>query len=163
MGSESGTRGSNVSTPFLITPRAEGGIDNGIAQLNVLLEPGRAPGFAIFVNDFPRLGGGPPAHHHNSYDEAFYVLAGDMEFCVDGTTARVPAGSMAFVPRGATHAFRNPCPETARMLVITTPEAIDLIVHMPEGASSPEAQRARFAAHDSAIDGPPLGSPAITR
>lgn len=48
------------------------------------------------------------------------------------------------------------------MLVITTP-AIDLIVHMPEGARSPEAQRALFAAHDSAIDGPPLGSPTITR
>jgi quercetin dioxygenase-like cupin family protein len=163
MGSESGTLGSSASTPFLITPRSEGAIDNGIAQLSVLLEPGRAPGFAIFVNDFPGLGGGPPAHHHNSYDEAFYVLAGEMEFCVDGTTARVPTGSMAFVPRGTTHAFRNPSPETARMLVITTPEAIDLIVHMPEGTRSPEAQRALFAAHDSAIDGPPLGSPAVTR
>ena len=129
----------------------------------MLLEPGRAPGFAIFVNDFPGLGGGPPAHHHNSYDEAFYVLAGDMEFCVDGTTALVPTGSMAFVPRGATHSFRNPLPEPARMLVITTPEAIDLIVHMPDGARSPEAQRALFAAHDSAIDGPPLGSRADTQ
>jgi hypothetical protein len=49
------------------------------------------------------------------------------------------------------------------MLVVTTPEAIDLIVHMPEGARSPDAQRALFAAHDSVIDGPPLGSPAITR
>ncbi len=158
MGSESATRRSCVSTPFLTTPRSEGGVDNGIAQLSLLLEPGRAPGFAIFVNDFPALGEGPPAHHHNSYDEAFYVLAGDMEFCVDDATARVPTGSLAFVPRGATHSFRNPCPEPARMLVITTPEAIDLIVHMPDGAHSPEAQEALFAAHDSSIDGPPLGS-----
>lgn len=163
MGSEPGALGSSASPPFLVAPRSEGGIDNGIAQLSVLLEPGRAPGFAIFVNDFPGLGGGPPAHHHNSYDEAFYVVAGEMEFCVDGTTARVPTGSMAFVPRGVTHAFRNPSPETARMLVITTPEAIDLIVQMPEGARSPEAQRALFAAHDSVIDGPPLGSPPVTR
>lgn len=146
-----------MSTRFLITPRAGGVIDNGIAELSVLLEPGRAPGFAVFVNDFPGLGGGPPAHHHNSYDEAFYVLTGEMEFRVDGTTERVPSGSMAFVPRGATHAFRNPSRDAARMLVITTPGAIDLITRMPEGARDPEAQRELFAAHDSAIDGPPLG------
>ncbi len=152
-----------MAAPFLITPRSEAGVDNGIAQLSVLLEPGRAPGFAIFLNDFPALGGGPPAHHHDSYDEAFYVLAGEMEFCVDGTTARVPTGSLAFVPRGVTHGFRNPCSEMARMLVVTTPEAVDLIIRMPEGARSPEAQQALFSAHDSSIDGPPLGSRADNR
>lgn len=151
-----------MGTPFLITPGHGGRIDNGIAHLSVLLEPGHAQGFAIFVNDFPSHGGGPPAHHHNSYDEAFYVLAGTMEFCVDGNTARVPTGSMAFVPRGATHAFRNPSPDPARMLVITTPEAIDLILRMPEGARDPAALRELFAAHDSEIDGPPLRSTAAT-
>lgn len=64
---------------------------------------------------------------------------------------------MAFVPRGATHAFRNPSAEPARMLVVTTPEAIDLIVRMREGAASPGAMRALFAEHDSQVDGPPLG------
>ena len=73
--------------------------------MNVLVEPGSAHGFAIFVSTFPPLGGGPPSHHHDSYDEAFNVLSGEMEFRVDGQTARVPAGSMAWVPRGATHSF----------------------------------------------------------
>ena len=143
--------------PFVIEPKADEAVDNGIAHLNLLLEPGLAPGFAIFVNNFPGLGGGPPAHHHNSYDEAFYVLTGEMEFCVDGVTARVPTGSMAWVPRGATHAFRNPSTEPSRMLVVTTPEAIDLIVRMPEGAASPTAMQAWFAEHDSQVDGSPLG------
>jgi len=43
------------------------------------------------------------------------------------------------------------------MLVITTPEAIDLIMRMPEGSNSPQALRALFEEHDSQIDGPPLG------
>lgn len=43
------------------------------------------------------------------------------------------------------------------MLVVTTPEAIDLIVRMREGAASPGAMRALFAEHDSQVDGPPLG------
>ena len=146
-----------MDEPFLLTPSAEGDVDNGIALLSMLLEPGRAPGFAIFVNDFPALGDGPPAHHHDRYDEAFYVLEGEMEFCVDDVTDRVTAGSMAFVARGATHSFRNPSAEPARMLVVTTPEAVDLIRRMPEGAHDPAAQRALFGEHDSVIDGPPLG------
>ena len=146
-----------MNTPFLNEPADEGGFDNSIARLSVLVEPGRSPSFAILLNEFPGLGDGPPAHHHNRYDEAFYVLAGEMEFCVDGVTARVPTGSMAFVPRGSTHSFRNPSPESAQMLVVTTPEAIDLIVRMPEGAKNPDSLQALFAEHDSVIDGPPLG------
>jgi len=72
-------------------------------------------------------------------------------------TATLSAGSMAFVPRGSTHAFHNRSAEPSRMLVITTPEAIDLIARMPEGSRSPDAMRALFAEHDSQIDGPPLG------
>lgn len=142
---------------FVIEPKADEAVDNGITRMNLLLGPGRAPGFAVFVSNFPGLGGGPPAHHHNSYDEAFYVLGGEMEFRVNGETARVSAGSMAFVPRGATHAFHNRSAEPARMLVITTPEAIDLIVRMPGGSRSPDAMRSLFNEHDSQIDGPPLG------
>lgn len=151
--SDEGSAGAS----FVISPRAGEAIDNGVALLDVLLEPGRAPGFAVFVNHFPPMGGGPPAHHHNSYDEAFYVLSGEMEFRVGGETARVPAGSMAYVPRGATHAFRNPSSEPAHLLVVTTPEAVDLIVRIPEGARSPETMHALFAEHDSQVDGPPLG------
>ena len=147
-----------MTASFVIEPNSDQAVDNGIAVLEVLLDAGRAAGFAIFVNNFPGFGGGPPAHHHDTYDEAFYLVSGAMEFCVDGVTAEVPAGSMAWVPRGAVHAFRNPSAQTARMLVVTTPEAIDLIVRMPEGARDPDALRALFAAHDSHLDGPPLGS-----
>ncbi len=145
-----------MSAPFVITPKGEEAIDNGVVQMNLLVEPGAAEGFAVFVSTFPPFGAGPPTHHHNSYDEAFYVLSGEMEFRVDGDTARVPAGSMAWVPRGATHSFRNPCPEPTRMLVVTTPEAIDLIVRMPEGLRDPDAMVALFADHDSQVHGPPL-------
>ncbi len=145
-----------MSAPFVIAPKREQTIDNGIVQMNVLVEPGSAAGFAMFVSTFPPLGGGPPAHHHDSYDEAFYVLSGEMEFRVDGETARVPAGSMAWVPHGAIHSFRNPTTELARMLVVTTPDAIDLIVRMPEGLRDPDAMHSLFVEHDSHVDGPPL-------
>jgi hypothetical protein len=43
------------------------------------------------------------------------------------------------------------------MLVVTTPDAIDLIIRMPEGLRHPDAMQALFAEHDSYVDGPPLG------
>ncbi len=62
---------------------------------------------------------------------------------------------MAWVPHGATHAFRNPSTDPARMLVVTTPEAIDLILRVPESATTNfDAMRAWFAKHDSQVDGP---------
>src|SRR5438445_11635551 len=81
--------GSPMAAPFVIVPKGDEAVDNGIVQMNALVEPGSADGFAVFVSTFPSLGGGPPAHHHNSYDEAFYVLSGELEFRVDGETAPV--------------------------------------------------------------------------
>ena len=75
-----------MAAPFLITPRADETVDNGIVHMNVLVEPDRSESFAIFVSTFPPLGGGPPSHHHNSYDESFYVLSGEMEFRVEATS-----------------------------------------------------------------------------
>jgi len=141
---------------FVKGPDGDDAIDNGVARMDMLVDPGTAEGFAAFVSTVPPLGGGPPTHHHDRYDEAFYVLSGEMEFRVDGETARVPSGSMAWVPRGATHGFRNSSAEPARMLVVTTPEAIDLITRMPEGLRGPEAMQTLFAEHDSHLDGPPL-------
>lgn len=46
----------------------------------------------------------------------------------------VPVGRCAIGRRvQLTHSFRNPCPDPARMLVVTTPDAIELIIRMPEG------------------------------
>ncbi len=143
-----------MTAPFVIEPHPA--VDNGVAQVNIMLEPGRAEGFAIFISTYPGFSGGPPAHHHHSYDEAFYVLSGEMEFCVDGQTALVPTGSMAWVPHGTTHAFRNPSPEPARVMITTTPGAIELVVNMPHD-KNPDTMRTWFAKHDSQVDGPPLG------
>lgn len=143
---------------FVASPRTDEAVDNGVARLDVMVAPGHAPGFAVFVNHFPPLGGGPPTHSHKAFDEAFYVLSGQIEVCIDGETALVPTGSLVFVPRGTVHAFRNPSSEPATLLVVTTtPGAIDLILGMSEAGRSPETMQAHFAKHDSQVDGPPLG------
>ncbi|WP_108660849.1 cupin domain-containing protein [Acuticoccus kandeliae] len=63
---------------------------------------------------------GTPAHRQGDA-EAFYVLDGAYEFEIDGNVAVGRPGDFFFVPAGAVHAFRNPGPETARMLIINLP------------------------------------------
>jgi quercetin dioxygenase-like cupin family protein len=61
----------------------------------------------------------PPMHIQTDEEEAFYVLDGELEFEVDGTTLPAWPGSFALVPRGAAHTYRV-MSRTARMLVITS-------------------------------------------
>src|SRR5215472_7973723 len=50
-------------------------------------------------------GMGPPPHSHN-WDEAFYVLAGEVEFTCSGKTVVCPPGTLVHIPAGTVHSFR---------------------------------------------------------
>ena len=65
---------------------------------------------------------GPPLHRHQEDDEAFYVLDGELTFYLgDGEPIRAAAGSFVHIPGGTVHAFRVDS-DTARYLIITTPQ-----------------------------------------
>ncbi|MFE0106552.1 cupin domain-containing protein [Streptomyces sp. NPDC059009] len=70
-------------------------------------------------------GGGPPLHVHADADEAFYLLAGELEITADGETHQVGVGDFVFVPKGTAHKFRNPGVHTARQLLLFTPSGVD--------------------------------------
>lgn len=64
-------------------------------------------------------GSGPPPHHH-PWDEAFYVLRGDVTFGADGQESTVGAGTFVHIPGGTTHWFRLG-EGGSEMLSITSP------------------------------------------
>ena len=80
-------------------------------------------------------GAGPPPHVQHREDEAFYVLEGEYEFLVDGSTLRARAGHLVYVPKGALHAHRNVGEAPGRMLATHTPG--DLYEHFFENAGRP--------------------------
>jgi len=63
-------------------------------------------------------GGGPPPHHH-VWDEAFYVLDGEVEFILSDTSEVLDTGSFIHIPGGTTHAYRN-VSETAKLLAVVS-------------------------------------------
>ena len=82
--------------------------------------------FRIAANRFPRKGDstqrseafsvieyegaagfpGPPLHIHRTFEEAWFILDGEVAFTADGRTIAAKRGSYLYVPRGLPHTFR---------------------------------------------------------
>ena len=64
----------------------------------------------------------PPPHSHSANAEVVYVLEGTLRYSVGNETRDLQPGEAMATPRGAVHGFSNPHANTARALVINTPD-----------------------------------------
>ena len=60
-------------------------------------------------------------HLHRDSDEVAYVLAGEITFLIGGEVTTGGAGSLAFMPRGVPHAWKNSGGATGKVLFLYTP------------------------------------------
>ena len=67
---------------------------------------------------------GPPLHTHD-FDEAFYVLEGELIFQVEEALATKGAGELSFAPRNVAHTLANHSDAPARYLLICTPAGFE--------------------------------------
>jgi mannose-6-phosphate isomerase-like protein (cupin superfamily) len=65
------------------------------------------------------------AHVHDSEDDAFYILEGEMTFMFGDAEARAGPGAFVLVPPGVEHGFRNDGDSPVRMLNIHAPGGFD--------------------------------------
>jgi mannose-6-phosphate isomerase-like protein (cupin superfamily) len=66
------------------------------------------------------LDAGPPPHDH-PWDEAYFIVSGEVRFQIDGKTQLVKAGDFIYAPGGTLHAFQGASAEPARILVFDSP------------------------------------------
>ncbi|MBN3760536.1 cupin domain-containing protein [Burkholderia sp. Ac-20365] len=92
-----------LSIQYLIDGTATGGM--GVFELTV------APGSQV-----------PPPHSHTRNEECVYVLEGLLRYSVDGVMRDLAPGEWMFTPRGSVHHFSNPHNDTARALIVLTPD-----------------------------------------
>ena len=59
---------------------------------------------------------GPPPHTH-PWDEAYYVVAGQVRFALEGREQLVGAGDFIYAPAGTLHGFSGASADPARMLI----------------------------------------------
>ena len=66
------------------------------------------------------LHAGPPPHDH-PWDEAYYVLEGQVKFVVAGQEQILRAGEFLYAPASTLHGFQGDSEAPARVLVFDSP------------------------------------------
>jgi quercetin dioxygenase-like cupin family protein len=105
-------------------------------RTNVLLRSEQAAGHvSVMENVVPAHNPGPPLHTHD-FDEAFYMLEGELIFQVADELCTKRAGELAFAPRNVPHALANHSDADARYLLVCTPAGLER--HFARAAAASE-------------------------
>jgi uncharacterized RmlC-like cupin family protein len=92
---------------------------------DVLLRSEESDGVVSVVdNTVPANWPGPYLPRHD-FDEAFYVLEGELVFQVEDAVVTKRAGELAFAPRGVAHTLANHSDAPARYVLVCTPAGFE--------------------------------------
>jgi len=97
-------------------------INVGQLRIRYLIDGTATGGMGIFELTVPPNSPAPPPHSHTRNEECVYLLEGVLRCSVDGTVRDLRPGEWMFSPRGSVHHFSNPHTDTARALVVLTPD-----------------------------------------
>jgi quercetin dioxygenase-like cupin family protein len=136
--------GAGTDFPYTVSRRTAG-------------QDGQPEGFAAMEMVIPAHFAGPIPHAHDEFDEAIYVLRGQLQVTGD-QTLDAAAGSMFTAPRGSRHGFRNPYDTEALVLGIWAPYRPALAFMRDVGAAlspdsppDPEQMRELYLRHASRL------------
>jgi quercetin dioxygenase-like cupin family protein len=111
-------------------------------QTKVLVRSEQSSGrLSVIENVVPARAKGPFLHKHD-FDEAFYMLDGELTFQLEDELITARAGDIAFAPGGVAHTFTNRTDAEARYLLVCTPAGFERyfarIAAEQEGVEPPE-------------------------
>lgn len=109
--------------------------------------------WSLFEEEVP-LGMGPPPHRHD-WDEAYYILDGEIDFEIDGQSVRAARGDFNYLPRNTVHGFKGASEAGAKVLIFAAPahgseffrEINDEVRILPQDASKIPAIGERHGIH----------------
>jgi len=90
--------------PLVVVPDGPTALNVVGEQIRVLASGAQTGSYEIFHQAGPE-GSGPPPHNH-PWDEAFYVLQGEIAFGIDDKELTATTGTLVHLPAGTTHWFR---------------------------------------------------------
>lgn len=105
-----------------VSESAQESIMVGRMHIRYLIDGTATGSMGVFELSVPPNSNVPPPHSHTRNEECVYVLEGTLRYSVDGVERDLRPGEWMFTPRGAVHQFSNPHAETARALIVLTPD-----------------------------------------
>lgn len=131
-------------------------------QTNVLLHSEQTSGHVSVTEIMvPPHSAGPPLHTHD-FDEAFYMLEGELIFQLKEALVTRGAGELFFAPRNVAHTLANQSDAPARYVLVCTPAGFERhwarIAAEAAGVEPPEW--ARQAIPEVTVVGPQISAQA---
>lgn len=94
----------------------------GNLVINYIVDGSHSSSLGMFELTVPAGSNVPPPHSHSNNEECVYVLAGTLRYTVGAETRDLTPGQSMSTPKGVVHAFSNPFAETARALIVQSPD-----------------------------------------
>lgn len=94
----------------------------GQLGINYIVDGSGTESLGMFELTVPPGSNVPPPHSHSNNEECVYVLAGTLRYSVGAETRDLTVGQTMSTPKGVVHAFSNPFAETARALIVLSPD-----------------------------------------
>ncbi len=94
----------------------------GQIGIRYLVDGSENGGLGVFEIEVPPGSFVPPPHSHTKNEECVYVLEGTLRYSVDTESRDLKPGEWMSTPRGSVHQFNNPSSDTARALIILSPD-----------------------------------------
>jgi quercetin dioxygenase-like cupin family protein len=94
----------------------------GQLEVKYLIDGAASSSLGVFELTVPAGSNVPPPHSHAYNEECVYVLEGTLRYSVDGTTRDLGPGEWMRTPKGSVHGFSNPHHQSARALIVMTPD-----------------------------------------
>lgn len=147
---------SRIDWSFIDEPAPPSATASGLARSRVV-----GPDQGAVHTDITAAGltpGGWIAPHVHSFEEALYVLEGELLLELDQRVHRLVTGDYALMPVGLRHALGNASGEPVRLLSVSSPIRLESSTGWRDTFFEPAGD---LAAMDAAAVRPPFGSPTL--
>ena len=94
----------------------------GQLGINYIVDGSDSGSIGLFELTVPPGSNVPPPHSHSKNEECVYVLSGTLRYTVGAETRDLAPGQSMSTPKGVVHAFSNPFAESARALIVQSPD-----------------------------------------
>lgn len=94
----------------------------GKLRIRYVLDGSTTDSLGIFEMTVPAGSNVPPPHSHSNNEEGVYVLEGKLRYRVGAASRDLGPGETMHTPKGVVHAFSNPFDESARVLIVLSPD-----------------------------------------
>ena len=131
------------------------GVERRFGPNRIQFKVGRDCGarhLSLMTSTFVSGGGYPFLHIHRSFEEMFYVTAGEIEYRLGEQRVVAGAGSTVFIPTGVPHCFKGVGATPATIVVIySSPDGLQMVEDITAVGLDPAKHAEIFERYDSSL------------